>query len=177
MNRPKLLVVSLIMLLGAAANPAFAKIQLGAGFGKEFRGNTDIEQFEGFLRLPLPYATEWGEWDFATGLELAGALIRENSDADVDDAGRFSLMPYFTLSPNEVFHLHAGLGAGFMTGNTEFTDHNLGGSFCLVSKFGFELVLSDTIGLEYTFYHQSNAGIYDYNASLNMNQVALTVHF
>ncbi len=176
MKRLQAVIVALFVLLCATVNVASAKIQLGAGYGREFRGNTDLEQFEAFLRLPIPYSTQWGEWNVDTGLELAGAAINERG-AGTDETGRFSLMPYLTLSPHKAIRLMAGLGAGFMAGETEFTDHNLGGSFCLVSKLGLQLVISDTVGLEYTFYHQSNAGIYDYNASLNMNQLALTFHF
>lgn len=176
MKRLQVVLVALFILLCATVNIASAKLQLGAGYGREFRGNTELEQFEAFLRLPVPYSTQWGEWDVDTGLELAGAAIHERG-ADNDDTGRFSLMPYMTLSPNKVIRLMAGIGAGFMAGETDFTDHNLGGSFCFVSKFGVQLVISDLVGLEYTFFHQSNGGIYDYNASLNMNQIALTFHF
>lgn len=119
----------------------------------------------------------WGETtEVKTGLELAGAIVHEDS-SETDDGGRFSLMPQVIITPHKMINFIVGFGAGFMVGETEFTKHNLGGSFCLVSKVGLQFVISDVIGLEYTFFHQSNAGIYDYNASLNMNQVALTFHF
>jgi hypothetical protein len=70
-----------------------------------------------------------------------------------------------------------GLGTGFMVGETEFTDHNLGGAFLLNSKLGVQLLLGEHWGLEYVFYHQSNAGIYNYNASLNMHQLAFAYNF
>ena len=176
MNRIHAFVVLLTLTLFSAAAPALAETQLGASYGKEFRGNKNLEQIEAFVRFGLPYKSEWGTVAVRSGLELAGAIIHEDK-ADNDDAGRFSLMPQIVMSPNEVLHFIAGFGAGFMVGETEFTDHNLGGSFCLLSKVGLQLVLAKTVGLEYTFYHQSNAGIYDYNASLNMHQIALTFHF
>ena len=64
-----------------------------------------------------------------------------------------------------------------MTGDTEFTDQNLGGEFFWSSKLGLQLLLGSRFGIEYSYYHQSNAGIYEYNASLNMHQLALTLRF
>lgn len=149
--------------------------QLGVGYGKEFRGNEDISQFELFYRHPLAYSSFDSGWQLTTLLEMAGALVDE---ADTDNStGRLSLMPQMLIRPHQSIGFLVGFGAGFMTGDTEFTDHNLGGEFFLASKLGVQLLLGDHFGLEYNFYHQSNAGIYDYNASLNMNQVALVVRF
>ena len=70
-----------------------------------------------------------------------------------------------------------GIGTGFMMGETDLEDHNLGGPFFLSSKVGLLFVLSEHFGIEYNYYHQSNAGIYDFNASLNMHHVALSYRF
>ena len=163
----------------AGASPAFAQMstQLGVGYGKEFRDNKDLEQYEIFWRQPLPYKTILGDsWKISTDVELGGALIRERH-SDNDGTGRFSLTPEVIVSPHRMVNFIFGVGAGFMVGNTEFTDHNLGGHFLLTGKAGVQLLLGDHWGLEYVYFHQSNAGIYDYNASLNMNQVAFVYNF
>ena len=151
--------------------------QLGLGYGKEFRGNTDISQFELFYRHPLSYKKELGDvWKLSTDLEFGGAIIDEK-DSENSATGRLSLMPQMMLSPNDTVHFIFGVGTGFMMGETEFTDHNLGGPFFFSARFGFQLILGKHVGLEYSFYHQSNAGIYDYNASLNMNSVSISYKF
>jgi len=60
-----------------------------------------------------------------------------------------------------------------MAGETKFTKHDLGGPFFLASKLGLRLLIGKGWGLEYIYYHQSNAGIYEHNASLNMLQAAI----
>lgn len=150
--------------------------QLGVGYGEEFRENEEISQFELFYRHPLAYSKTYDSgWQLSTLLEVAGAIVDE---ADTDNStGRLSLMPQLLIRPHKSIGFLVGFGTGFMTGDTEFTDQNLGGKFFLASKVGIQLLLGDHFGLEYNFYHQSNAGIYDYNASLNMNQVALILRF
>lgn len=151
--------------------------QLGIGYGQEFRGNTDLSQIELFYRMPLSYSRALGEqWKLSTNLEFSGAVLDDNN-SDTSSSGMLSLMPQVMLSPNDYLSFLAGLGAGGILGETEFEDHNLGGPFFLSSKVGVQLLLGKHVGLEYNFYHQSNAGIYDYNASLNMHLVALSYKF
>jgi hypothetical protein len=136
-----------------------------------------LEQYEVFWRQPLPYKTTLGDnWNISTDIELGAALIRE-SDSDNDGTGRFSLMPQVSLSPHDMVNLIFGFGAGFMVGETDFTDHNLGGAFFVNSKLGAQLLLGNHWGLEYVYYHQSNGGIYEHNASLNMHQFAISYNF
>ncbi|TKB11753.1 acyloxyacyl hydrolase [Desulforhopalus sp. IMCC35007] len=164
------------MLAGSSASSTTLS-QLGLGYGKEFRGNKDISQFELYYRHPLSYKKKLGDvWNLSTALEFGGAVIDEQ-DSENSSTGRLSLMPQIMLSPNDAINVIVGIGTGFMMGETEFTDHNLGGPFFFSSKVGFQLVLGKHLGLEYNFYHQSNAGIYDYNASLNMHCVSLSYQF
>lgn len=167
----------LFIILGVSSSFAEMSSQLGVGYGMQFRNNHDLEQYEVFWRQPLSYKTTLGDtWNVSTDIELAAALIRE-SNSDNDGTGRFSIMPQVILSPHDMVNFIIGLGTGFMVGETEFTDHNLGGAFLLNSKLGVQLLLGEHWGLEYVFYHQSNAGIYNYNASLNMHQLAFAYNF
>jgi hypothetical protein len=165
------------IIAGTTSGFAGVSSQLGAGYGKEFKNNEDLAQYEIFWRQPLPYKTTLGDnWNISTGIELAAALITESGSGHTG-TGRFSLMPQVVVSPHEMVHFILGFGAGYMAGPTEFTHHDLGGNFLFNSKVGVQLLFGDHWGLEYVFYHQSNAGIYDHNASLNMNQLALVYNF
>ena len=151
--------------------------QLGLGYGKEWRGNQDLAQYEIFWRQPLPYKATLGDnWHILTNMEVGIGLIRE-SGSDNDGTGRFSVMPQVIISPHKMVNFIISAGAGYMAGETEFTSHNLGGPFLFNSKVGVQLLLGERWGVEYDFYHQSNAGIYDYNASLNMHHLAFVYNF
>ena len=178
MNRlPAKIIGSALCLLTMAA-PAFAeKGQLGVGYGRELRENTDLYHVELFYRLPLSYQKDLGEdWQLSTALEFAGAVI-EDGDSKTSSTGRLSLMPQMMLSTGETVHFLLGFGPGFMMGETEFENHNLGGPFFFSSKVGLLVDLGKDVGLEVNYYHQSNAGIYEYNAGLNMINVALSYRF
>ncbi len=164
-------------LLAGASVVSAASGQLGVGYGKQLLDNKDISQVELFYRMPLSYQKDLGDvWKLSTALEFGGAVI-DDSDSETSSTGRLSLMPQMMLSPNDAVHFIVGFGSGFMMGETEFEDHNLGGPFFLSAKLGLLFVIGQHFGIEYTYYHQSNAGIYDYNASLNMHHVALSYRF
>lgn len=178
-NKIRLVIVCGAICLLPGYSKAYAGVghQLGVGYGKEFRGNTDLSQIELYYRMPLSYQKDLGEvWKLSTDVEFAGAIIDDN-DSETSSTGRLSLMPQMVLCPNDSVHFLFGVGLGFMMGETNFYDHNLGGPFFLSAKFGIQCILWDHLGLEYNFYHQSNAGIYEYNASLNMNYVGLSYTF
>ena len=161
MNTSKILSLALLLLFVSAAS-SFAEMstQLGVGYGTQFKDNKDLEHYEVFWRQPLPYKTILGEtWSVTTDLELSAALLRESGSGHTG-TGRFSLMPQVILSPHEMVNFIIGFGAGFMAG-----------------KLGVQFVLGEHWGLEYVYYHQSNAGIYDHNASLNMHQLAFAYNF
>jgi hypothetical protein len=177
MKAKRILLISGTMLYSTAiAMPAMA-MEIGGTYGREFLHNTDVEQYELFVRAPLPYQrqTESG-WKIVSAVEIGAATIREKN-SDNDSAGRFSVMPQIGLSPHQYINFIVGLGAGFMVGNTEFTDQNLGGEFLLASKVGLEFLLGEHFKIGYSYYHQSNAGVYEYNSSLNMHQLALSCSF
>ena len=159
-----------------AAMPATSR-ELGAAYGREFWENTDIEQYEIFFREPLSFEREFESgFRLLSAVEIGAALIRE-AESDKDEAGRFSAMPQLILSPHPNVNLFAGLGVGFMVGNTEFTEHDLGGSFLLNAKIGIQFLLGQHFNIGYFYYHQSNADIYDHNQGLNMNNVLLSYSF
>jgi len=174
----KLVVTSCVFsLLAGASVVSAASGQLGVGYGKQLSGNKDLSQLELFYRMPLSYQKDLGDvWKLSTVLEFGGAVI-DDSESETSSTGRLSLMPQMILSPNDTVHFIFGVGSGFMMGETDYEDHNLGGPFFLSSKFGLLLVIGQHFGIEYGYYHQSNAGIYDFNASLNMQQVALSYRF
>lgn len=151
--------------------------QLGIGYSREFRKNSDIAQVELFYRQPLPFTNETeNTWHYSTALEY-GAAILYDGDSNRTETGRLSIMAQIFLNPNDFFVLFTGVGTGFMVGETELTGQDLGGPFLISSKFGFQLLFNDNWGLEYCFYHQSNGGIYDLNSGLNMNNVLITYSF
>jgi hypothetical protein len=177
MGSSKVLCFFFIFIAGASSSFAEMSTQLGVGYGKQFRGNTDLAQYEIFWRQPLPYETTLGDnWNISTGIEFGAALLRE-SGSNNDGTGRFSIMPQVILSPHDMVNFIVGVGAGFMEGETDFTDQNLGGAFLINSKVGVQVIFGEHWGLEYTFYHQSNAGIYDHNSGLNMNLLAFVYNF
>ncbi|MDX2481933.1 MAG: acyloxyacyl hydrolase [Desulfuromusa sp.] len=148
--------------------------QIGFGYGQEFKHNTDISQYEIFYQHPIFYEKNIGSaWKIKSLLEFGAALIDE-SGSDNSPTGRFSIMPQMLLAPSDWINLIVGLGAGFMAGETELTDQNLGGAFLLSSKVGLQIFLGSRWAVGYTFYHQSNAGIYNHNQGLNINQLAIT---
>lgn len=174
----KLLILYLV-LAAAAATPSLAEMsgQLGVGYGREFRKNVDLSQYEIFYRYPLPYKTTLADyWQVSTDLEFGAALLRE-AGADNDGTGRFSIMPQVIISPHKMVNFIIGLGAGYMAGRTNFSNNDLGGHFLLNSKVGVQLVLGEHWGLEYDYYHQSNAGIYDENDGLNIHHFAFSYNF
>lgn len=169
--------LGVLLFMGTSWHTAMAG-DMSFGYGKEFRGNDNIEQFEVAYREKLPYSWGGGEsLEVLTGVEGAAAYVREDG-GNSDAAMRFSAMPILLIGPeNSIGHLVLGFGAGLMAGETEFTDHNLGGPFFFASKVGLRLVFADRVMVEYDFYHQSNAGIYDYNAGLTMNMLSVGLLF
>ena len=148
--------------------------ELGAGYGREFRGNYNLEQYELAYRYPLMYSWS-GEkgWEIRSSVEGAMAFLREDG-GDSSSAARFSIMPQVQIgSQGGMTRVVLGFGTGVMAGETEFTKHNLGGPFFFNSKLGLRLMFAEHFVVEYDFYHQSNAGIYNYNAGLNMNMLSV----
>lgn len=156
---------------------ASATESFNIGVGYNFRGNTDLKQISVGWDHELPFRTDGRGWMVGYSVELEGAVIfGDDAGGDAQQTPRLSVMPQAHLWIGESFRLTAGLGAGFMGGEVEFEDHDLGGSFLLNSKLGAEM-LWDRWSIGYIFYHQSNAGIYDNNASLNMNCAVVSFHF
>lgn len=178
MNTSKIVFLSLgLIILGVSASIAAESPQLGIGYGRQFLDNKDLAQYEVFWRQPLSFQTTLGDnWNVTTAIELGMGLIDE-SGSDNSATAKFFIMPQVILSPLDMVDFIFGFGAGYMAGETEFTDHDLGGSFFLASKVGIQFSLGRRWGMECLYYHQSNAGIYDHNASLNMFQVGLAYSF
>lgn len=177
MNTIKCLFISAVFFLIFLTPAASKATQAGGGYSRQFLGNSGLEQYEMFVREPLPYQTILGDdFPISTIIEIGMAIIRE-THVEHSEVGRFSLMPELVLSPYGRIHCFAGLGAGFMGGETEFTKHDLGGPLFLASKLGMRFLLGEGWGVEYVYYHQSNAGIYEHNASLNMQQLAMFYTF
>jgi len=154
-----------------------ASQQLGAGYGGQFRGNTDLEQYELFFRQPLPYGTFLKDTiEVSSALEI-GVLLLQEAHSDNLRTPKFSLQPQIFIRTSERVNFIVGFGAGYMPWDTEFTKHNLGGPFFLSSKLGMQLELAEHWGLEFVYYHQSNASLYEHNASLNMYQFGLVYFF
>jgi hypothetical protein len=151
--------------------------QLGLGYSREFRKNSDISQVELFYRRPLEFAAGPGaDWRYSTALEYGAAILYDDATNRVETS-RLSLMGQVFLSVTDSFILFGGLGTGFMIGETMFTGQDLGGHLLFSSKLGFQWMFNDYWGAEYSFFHQSNGGLYDLNSSLNMHNISITCRF
>ena len=151
--------------------------ELGFGYGKEFRNNNKLEQYEVYVREPLPFKWEFNDdFKILSAVEIGMAIIREAQSTN-DEAVRISAMPEVILSPNHHVNFILGLGTGFMLGNTEFTNHDLGGAMLFDSKIGIQFMIGEHCNIGYVYFHQSNAGIYDCNAGLNVHQLTLSYTF
>jgi hypothetical protein len=177
MKAIKIFLLNCVIYLYAASPPPVMSAELGFGYGKEFLDNSNIEQYEVYVREPLPFKWEF-DYDFKilSAVEIGMAMIREAHSTN-DAAARISVMPQVILSPNRHVNFIFGLGTGFMLGNTDFTNHHLGGAMLFDSKIGLQFMLGQHWNLGYFYFHQSNAGIYDCNAGLNMHQLALSYTF
>jgi hypothetical protein len=177
MNTVKVLLVSVVLSLIFLAPQAAKATETGGGYSRQFLGNSDIEQYELFVREPLPYKAILGDICLVSSdVEIGMAIIRD-SHVDNSEVGRFSFMPQVVLRPFDWVQFLIGLGTGFMGGETELPKHNLGGPFFLASKLGLRVLFRESWGVEYAYYHQSNAGIYEQNSSLNMQQLAMFFTF
>jgi hypothetical protein len=177
MKANKTLFIHCALFSCMAASASAIATEIGVDYGKQFLDNTNLAQYELHIREPLSFARQFESGlKVSSAVEIGMAIVKE-TESDNDPAGRFSAMPQMILSPHENINFFVGIGAGFMVGNTEFTDHNLGGAALVASKVGIQFLLGGHWGLGYTYYHQSNGGIYDYNASLNMHQLAFTYAF
>lgn len=177
MNAKKILLIHCTLFSCTIATIPAMATEIGGDYGKEFVHNTHVEQYEVFVREPLPFSRQTDAGlKISSAVEISVATIREAS-SDNDPAGRFSVMPQVFLSPHQNINFFVGLGAGFMVGNTEFTDENLGGAFLFASKLGLQFLLGEHWSLGYSYYHQSNAGIYDHNIGLNLHQLAFSYSF
>jgi hypothetical protein len=173
MNTLNGLLLSVVLLLIVLAPPVSTATQTGGGYGRQLLGNTDLEQYEIVVREPLPYKMILGDTCLVSSdVEIGMAIIRDSGD-DPSEVGRFLFMPQLGVRPYDRVQFVIGLGTGFMGGETKFTKHDLGGPFFLASKLGLRFFFGEGWGVEYVYYHQSNAGIYENNASLNMQQLAL----
>lgn len=171
-----LLLPCMVFLSAMTAYPAFST-EIGGGYGKELRGNTDLEQYELYIREPLSYRKELDSGlKLLSAVEIGMAMIRER-DGENDGTARFSAMPQVILNAHPNINCIFGLGTGFMVGETEFTDHDLGGKLFFASKVGVQFLLGQHWSAGYFYYHQSNGGIYDHNASLNMNHLVVSYSF
>jgi hypothetical protein len=154
-----------------------ASAELGIGYGKEFRNNNNLEQYEVYVREPLPFKMDFdSNFKIMSAVEVGLAMIREAKSTN-GEAARISVMPEVILSPNRHVNFIFGLGTGFMLGNTEFTNHDLGGPILFDSKIGLQFMFGMHWNVGYFYFHQSNAGIYDCNSGLNMHQLALSFTF
>ncbi|MBU1567928.1 MAG: acyloxyacyl hydrolase [Proteobacteria bacterium] len=177
MNTVNALLISAVFFSIFVMPPASKATQAGGGYSRQLLGNTGLEQYEMFVREPLSYHTILGDaFQVSSVVEIGMAVIRE-THVEHSEIGRFFIMPQLVLRPYNRIHYFFGLGAGFMGGEAEFTRHDLGGAFFLASKLGIRFLFGEGWGVECVYYHQSNAGIYNHNASLNMQQLAMFYTF
>lgn len=171
-RRVVLPVLALLLVAGISqAQLASVGLRYGHGFGGE-----DFDQYDLSVSMALPWQRSYDSgWLLHADVEgLIGVLT-----LDGDTAVKPSIMPSLILtSPGKRIDFLAGLGFGVMLGDTEFSDdHDLGGPFFLQGQVGFRVHLTDKFFTGYRYYHQSNAGIYSSNDSVNLHQVEIGYRF
>lgn len=93
--------------------------EIGIDYGKQILDNTNLEQYEVFVREPLSFKRQTDSGlKVSSAVEIGMATIRE-ADSENDPADRLSVMPQVILSPHQIINCFVGLGAGFMVGNTK----------------------------------------------------------
>jgi hypothetical protein len=152
-----------------------AEAKIGASISRELRENHDLQLYELFYLQPF----SWPESTVADTLKLSSRIeysagFLEDTSPDDGSTARFAVMPRLLISPSRYLDFILGFGAGFMTGDTEYPGHNLGGPFFFQSKVGISINITRKLSLGYLFFHQSNAGLYSYNASLNTFQMEIS---
>ena len=163
----------ILVLCVCLTSPPAQGSETGVGVGLQLIGNTDLVLYETEIRQSLPYTgTLGGILPVSSAIEVTMGLVRENHQ-QYSELGRFSLIPELLVDLHPNLQIIAGLGAGVMGGGGDFTKHDLGGPFFFASKFGFRLPVSSAWGVELLYFHQSNGGLYEHNASLNMQMVGV----
>lgn len=156
-----------MMLSGAWAETT----SVGLRYGKGFRG-TDFDQYDLVVSRDFSWqkSCPYG-WRMRSDIEGILSVLTWDGDTAIKP----SVMPNLILSsPGKKVDLIAGIGLGVMIGDTEFSDdHDLGGAFFFQGQAGFRVSITENIFLGYRYFHQSNADIYDRNASINLNQVEI----
>ena len=152
-----------------------ARPKIGTSISRELRENRDLQLHEVFFLQPF----SWPDSSISDSLKLSTQMeyslgFLEDTSPGGDSTMRFAVMPRLLLTPSPYFDLNLGFGAGYMSGETEYPRHNLGGSFFFQSKVGISIHVTKKLSLGYLFFHQSNAGLYSYNASLNTFQMEIT---
>jgi hypothetical protein len=178
MKTVKIVLIFVVLAFIFSAPWASMATVVGGGYAWQFLGNTHLEQYEMIVREPLPYKVVINKDGLLVSsvVEAAFALIRE-VNVTHSEVGRFFLMPQLDCRLSDRIQFFGGIGGGFMGGGIDFTKHDLGGPFFLASKLGARFPLGERWSVEYVYYHQSNAGLYDHNASLNMLQLAFSYTF
>ena len=149
--------------------------KIGAGISRELREIRDLQLYEIFYLQPFfqPDSPISDSLKLSTQMEYSLGFLKDTSPGG-DSTMRFAIMPRLLFTPSQYFDLIIGFGAGYMSGETEYPRHNLGGSFFFQSKVGISIHVSKKLSLGYLFFHQSNAGLYSYNASLNTFHMEIT---
>lgn len=171
--KKKLLLIVLTVTFCLLSNAAQADLsKVGLRYGKGFQ-DADFDQYDLFVSMELPWRTEVSSgWVLRSEIDVFLSALTWDGDTAVKP----SVMPNLVLStPGGRVDIIAGLGVGYMFGETDFGDdsdqQNLGGPFFLQGQLGFRLNVTDDIFLGYRYYHQSNADIYSENDSVNLNQL------
>lgn len=166
---PLLLTAASLSLVAGSSSAGEA----GAGAGLQALGNTSIARYELLYRPALPYTTRFGKGRYVTSaIEISLGMVHEH-DANDATLGEVAVIPELVLHFHPRLEFLAGLGFGLMSNEGKFTKHDLGGPFFFASKVGLRLPVSSSWGVELIYYHQSNGGLYEHNASLNMPSAGL----
>ena len=169
-----------LAVLGFFTAPVMSRAEMpsvGLYYGRGL-GETDFNQYDLHVALPLHWQKSFSsQWVIHSDIEAIVSVLEHE-----ETAFKPSLMVNMIFSsPGNKVDIIAGLGAGFMIGDTLFKDdesyHDLGGPFFMQGQVGIRLYLTDHIFAGCRYFHQSNAGIYEQNDSLNLGQFEIGWRF
>lgn len=144
-------------------------------YGRGFNGS-DFDQFDIALSTALPWRKTFDSgWLMHSGVEGIMGVLTWDGDTAVKPSVMANLL---ITSATGKLDMIAGMGMGVMLGDTEFSDdHNLGGPIFFQGQAGIRWHFTESFFAGYRYYHQSNAGIYSNNNSVNLNQIEVGWQF
>jgi len=146
----------------------------GLRVGVDAENNIDLFSYEIFGKTE----PSWN-WQLTESLkaDIAFTAALGLLSGEGEDAGYVYAAPVLGLSYGDLpVSLYLSTGPSVLTEDT-FDHFDMGGNLLLISSIGFGWQIDEAWGIEYSFQHRSNAGLYDQNPGLEMHALSLSRRF